>query len=276
MAGQINHISFQEGDFVKQNQLIASLDPTSYEYAKRLADLQLESVQDEYNRLNQMHQTHSISEGDYTKIKVGLEQAKVQQKIHSKNLTDTKLHSPINGVLIKKLTEIGEVVGVGLPQFVVSDIETVKVSAFLPEDELKSVKIGQKAEVYVPALDSTYSGEVVEISSVADVQSRSFEIKIKVNNTDFQLRPGMIAEVNLNTNTQKEALVIPTSAVLKDLTGATYVYVYDTEKQKAFKRMVELGELIQTNVEVVSGLSNTDQIVIAGQNRLTDGASVTL
>lgn len=136
VAGKIDQIAFNEGDKVPKGHMIASLDPSSYNIAKEMADIQVNQVQDEYNRLKIMHDNNSLSESDFSKITFGLQQAKAQQKLHTKNLADTRLYSPIEGILLKKLAETGEITGVGLPLFVISDIRKIKVSAFIPENEL--------------------------------------------------------------------------------------------------------------------------------------------
>src|SRR4030042_5833230 len=145
VAGKIDYSAAEEGQMVTKGQLLASLDPASYSIAKEIADAQVSQVQDEYDRLKVMHDRNSLSESDFTKISLGLQQARAQQKLHAKNLADTRLYVPFHGVLLKKLAEVGEITGTGLPLFVVSDIRTVKVTAYIPENELHRIKLGQEA-----------------------------------------------------------------------------------------------------------------------------------
>jgi multidrug resistance efflux pump len=116
-----------------------------------------------------MHDRNSLSESDFAKITYGLSQAKAQQKLHTKNLQDTRLYSPVDGVLLKKLAETGEITGVGIPVFVVSDIRKVRVSAYIPESELHNVRIGQKAKITVSAVAKDYEGTITEVGSAADL-----------------------------------------------------------------------------------------------------------
>ena len=122
VAGKINFIAAEEGEHVARGSLLSGIDPESYAIAKELADIQVEQAEDEYNRLKLMHDNKSLSESDFAKIGFGLKQARAQQKLHNKNLADTRLYSPIDGVMIKKLAEVGEITGVGIPLFIVSDI----------------------------------------------------------------------------------------------------------------------------------------------------------
>jgi membrane fusion protein, multidrug efflux system len=276
VAGKINSISASEGQMVTKGQLLSSLDPTNYAIAKEIADIQVSQVEDEFNRLKEMHDRKSISESDFTKVNFGLQQAKAQQKLHAKNLEETKLYSPINGILLKKMAEVGEITGVGIPLFVVSDIRTVKVSAFIPESELHLFKIGQKATVQVSSLENTFDGKVTEVGSAADVASRAFTVKIELDNPGLQIRPGMIAEVKLTSDQTNEVLALPVGSILHDDNNQSYVFVVDGINGKAFKRDVTLGKLIDGQIEITSGLKVDEMVVCGGQHKLVDGSSISI
>jgi membrane fusion protein, multidrug efflux system len=276
VAGKINLITINEGQMVTKGQLLSSLDTTSYAIAKEMADIQVNQVQDEFNRLKEMHDRKSISESDFAKVNFGLQQAKAQQKLQTKNLADTKLVSPISGVLLKKLAEAGEITGVGIPFLVVSDIRTVKVSAFIPESELQSIKIGQKATVQVSSLEKTYEGRVTEVGSAADVASRAFTVKIELDNPGLLIRPGMIAEVKLVSDKKNEVLALPVGSILHDFDNRSFVFVVDSLKGKAFRRDVTPGKLIGDQIEITSGLRENETVVCGGQHNLVDGSSITI
>lgn len=276
VAGKINFIGKEEGRWFAKDELIASLDPSSYAIAKEMADLQVAQVEDEFSRLKGMYDQHSISESDFTKVNFTLQQAKVQQKLQSKNLADTKLFAPFSGVLLKKLGEVGEITGVGIPQFVFSDIAKVKVSAFIPENELHLIKLGQETTVLVTALDETTSGKIVEVGSLADPASRSFNVKIELNNPKSTILPGMIAEVSINSAISTQILALPAETVLHDIDNRSFVYVVDIPRRKAFKRSVELGKLFGNDIEITSGLSENETVVSGGQQKLVDGQTITI
>jgi RND family efflux transporter MFP subunit len=274
VAGKINFIAANEGQMVSKDQLLSSLDPTNYGIAKELADIQVNQVQDEFNRLKLMYDNNSLSESDFAKISYGLQQAKAQQKLHTKNMEDTKLYSPIEGVLLKKLCETGEITGVGIPLFVVSDIRKIKVSAFIPENELHNIRLGQTARVLVPSIDNTFDGKIIEVGSAADVASRAFSVKIEVENRGMLIRPGMIAEVKILTGQDQEILLIPAGSILHDFNNQSFVYVIDGSTSKAFRRNINLGRAINDKIEVISGLKETDMVVSGGQEKLVDGSQV--
>ncbi|MFC5412167.1 efflux RND transporter periplasmic adaptor subunit [Larkinella bovis] len=276
VAGKINYIAADEGQFVRKGQLLASLDPTNYGIAKEMADVQVNQVTDEYNRLKLMRERNSLSESDFAKVNFGLQQAQAQQQLQAKNLSDTKLYAPISGVMLKKLAEVGEITGVGTPLFVISDISRVNVNAFIPENELHNIKLGQAATVLVSSLNETFTGKITEVGSAADVTSRAFTVKIELPNPKQLIRPGMIAEVKLASNQKAEMLTLPAEAVLHDLDNQSYVFVVDSARQKAFKRKVSVGQLINNQIEITSGLNANEVVVTGGQQKLSDGTLISL
>lgn len=274
VAGKIDFISASEGQMVSKGQLLSRLDPSSYNIAMELADIQVSQIQDEYNRLKIMHDSNSLSESDFSKIYYGLQQARAQQKLHAKNLSDTRLYSPIDGILIKKLAEVGEITGVGTPLFVVSDIRKIKVNAFIPESELHKIRLGQKAAVRVSSLPDEYPGRITEVGAAADPASRAFSLKIEVDNPGMLIRPGMIAEVKIITETDNEILAVPASAIRHDLNNQSYIFIADTVCSRAFRRDVIPGEIIDGNIAILSGLNEGDIIITGGQHKLADGSLI--
>jgi RND family efflux transporter MFP subunit len=276
VAGKVNHIAVEEGQSIKAGQLLASIDPENYSIAKDIADANLDQTQDEYNRLCKMHDSKSISESDFNKITNALKVAKAQQKLQANNLSDTRLYSPINGILIKKGAETGEIIGVGLPLFVISDIQKVKVNVSVPESDLRYIHIGNKANVYVSALDSTFTGAITEIGSVAEATTRTFSIKVELKNPNMLIRPGMTAEVKIKTGKTKQIITIPPSAILHDIDNSSYIFIADTIKNQAFKRKISLGNILDNNIEVVSGVTPGELVIVSGQQKLSNGSVINL
>ena len=276
VAGKINYVSNKEGENISQGQLIASLDPANYSIAKGLADVQVNTATDEFNRAQIIHDKGSLSESDFSKTGFSLQQAKLQQQLQQKYLSDTKLNAPISGVLLKRDAEVGEIVSIGLPLFTIADIRKVKMLAYVPEGELHEIKIKQNANVIISSLDKTFTGKVTEVGSTAEATSRAFTIKIEIENPGLLIRPGMIAEARIATNNKRQAILIPTECILQDLSNQSFVFVVDKAQNKAFKRRVSLGNMIDNKIVVASGLTENELVVTGGQKNLTDGALISI
>lgn len=274
VAGQIDYILAAEGSYVKKGTLVARIEPTYYELGKSLTDVQVAQAEDEYQRLKLMYDRKSISESDFNKCRFALRGARTQQKLRQQELTDTRLHASLSGVVLKKLAEQGEVVDKGYPVIVISDISRVKANAYIPEDRLADVHIGQKASVRISAIGKTAEGVVREVGGVADPTTRAFTVSVEVSNPSLAIRPGMIAEVSLPASGTALRLVVPTAAILHAADGTPYIYVVDQQKQQAFKRTVSLGEVADRFTEIVSGVKQGEIIVSSGQQKLVNGSHI--
>lgn len=276
VPGKVEYICCKEGETVVHGQVLSKLEPTNYTIAKQLADVQVNLAKDEFDRLSRMYKNGSVSESDYTKAGLSLQQAQLQQKLESKNLSDTKLYTPITGVLLRKQVEVGEVIAAGTPVFVVADIKKVIVSAFVPEGELHQVSIGQHADVNIAALNKTFTGKITDVGAIADATSRAFTIKIDIENANLLIRPGMIAEVKINGKTDAASILVPTESIIHDTDSQNYIYIADAASKKAFKRKISLGRMLDNKVQVIAGLSENELIITAGQSKLSDGVHISI
>jgi RND family efflux transporter MFP subunit len=223
-----------------------------------------------------MHERGSISESDYSKISNGLKMARAQQKLHTKNLAETRLYSPFRGVLLKRGVEVGEIIGAGLPLFGVSDIRLVHVNASVPETDLRFIKMGSEAQIYVSSVDSSFSGRVIEVGSLAEPATRAFSVRIEVENPGGILRPGMTAEIQIPSGREEEVISVPAEAVLRDMDNTAYVFVVDDFKRQAFRRKISLGKIDENNIAVVAGLAQGELVVVGGQHKLHNGSLIAL
>ncbi|MCX2583800.1 efflux RND transporter periplasmic adaptor subunit [Pedobacter sp. MR22-3] len=274
VPGKINQINFLPGQAVSKGSLIASLEPTNYILNKQMADVELSEAQDQFNRLKIMHAKSSISELDFTKGNFALQKAGTQQKIAVKNLQDARLYASISGILLRKDAEAGEIITAGTPFFVLADIKKVKVSASVPEGELKGLKKGQSADVEIEALGRHFKGTIVEVGALADATTRAFTLKIEINNHDLTIKPGMIAQTRISSGHFKNGINIVPECIVNEPGNQSYVYVADLKSHRAFKRKISLGKMSANRVEILSGLSAGETIVISGQTALNDGSPI--
>jgi RND family efflux transporter MFP subunit len=276
VAGKIATISVQEGQEVRAGQVLASLDPESYSIALEIADAGLAQVQDEYDRLAALHAKGSVAESDFAKVAGGLRQAKAQRRLQARNLDDTRLVSGFSGVLLQRGAEIGEIVPSGAPLFTVANLDPVKVTAAVPERELRRLRIGQKARLRIDAIDTSLVGKVVEVGALADAATRSFSVKLEVANPRHRLRPGMVARITLASQDSSRALFLPLACIQRRSEGDAAVYVVDSARSQVFEQRVSLGTIDGESVEVLSGLHEGALVATQGVAKLHDAARISL
>ncbi|ABR46592.1 efflux transporter, RND family, MFP subunit [Alkaliphilus metalliredigens QYMF] len=201
-----------------------------------------------------------------------LQMAEASLDLANANISDTTIYSPIDGVILQKIVASGETTSGGHPIVVIGEVNKVWAEIGVSDEYINALRIGQKSDVYIYGIDKTVEGIIDEIAFLADTKTRTFPVKILLNNPNGELKPGMITKVNLNLS-NKEKMLIPLSSVLQLSTGSA-VYVYSEETQTVSMRMIETGEIVKDKIEVIEGLELDEKIVIEGQFLLREGEQV--
>jgi membrane fusion protein (multidrug efflux system) len=288
-SGKVIQVLPREGDYVRKGQLLASIDPTDYQLALTAATKQADMAQiaseragDEHRRMKMLYDSKSLAPNDYEKYKSVYESARKQyeqatasEKISRKHLTDAELHSPVNGFISKRSIEPGEMASPGRPVFEIVNLDTVEISVGVPETDVHSVRDGQKAAITLPALPGeSFEGVVRLVNVSADPGTRTFMTRISIPNPKHTLQIGMVAEARIRGDKVVKMLTAPIEAIVRDPQGATMVYVYYPEQKRVYAKRVEIGTPHGRDLEIRSGLTSDEWIVLVGQPQLRDGSVV--
>ncbi|MBU0572865.1 MAG: efflux RND transporter periplasmic adaptor subunit [Candidatus Margulisiibacteriota bacterium] len=219
-----------------------------------------------------------VNEGDY--VKKGDKLMSYLSGIDDKNdiYEDMIVRAPISGVVGMKLVKVGDQVSTSVNSqpaavFVLYNIDEVRVEADVPEKYYSFVRKGTPAQITLDALPGQeFNGKVNIKRPVIDPQTRTARIEISIANASRKLKPGMFSRVSLIIRQNGTALVIPFDAVLGD-DGNKYVYTVSPDNT-AHKRTVALGLQQDGQVEVLSGLSARDRIIVVGQAVVKEGGKV--
>jgi membrane fusion protein (multidrug efflux system) len=199
--------------------------------------------------------------------------AAAQMHEAQKRLADCKLRAPIAGFVGMRRIDVGDTVGAGTPVIGVLDLNPVKVRVAIPEAEIGKVREGARATVTIPSLDGRkFEGKVEAVGVTADPASRTYTVKIAVQNPEHLLRAGMVSEARIYGSTMVNAITVPGDAIVRDARGVTHVYVYEPTRQRVYARRVDVGALLNNEVEIRSGLTGNEQIVVAGQQNVREGS----
>ena len=274
-AGTIKRIYVNSGQTVGAGQLIAELDPTTMQNAYTIAKTALEQAQDTYNRMKELHDDGSLPEMQWIAIENQLKSATASEAMAKKSLADTKLYAPFGGYIATKDAEVGQNAGPGVPVVKLVSIGSVKVKISVPEDDVQRIKKGSSMKIIVPALGNRqFSGNVTERGVSADPRSRTYEVKATINNHDGQLLPGMICQAFTNYMQGTTGVFVPANLVQLDSDNNTFVWVVNGGK--AVKRQIFISNETAQGAQVSGGLSDGDQLIVAGQQKVSNGMKVTI
>lgn len=272
--GTVQRVLVSAGQTVGKGTLIAEVDPATVRNTHNAAVATLEQAQDAYNRLKQLHDAGSLSEIKWIEAESKLKQAVSAEKIARKGVTDTKLYAPFAGYVAEKSVEVGQNVVPGMQVVKIVRIDRVKVKVAVPEEEIASIKCGQTANITVAALGQrAFTGRVVEKDVTANPLTRSYDVKLMVQNPSHALLPGMICNVDLKQATTLPASVtLPANIVQIDIDNRTFVWTL--RDGKAHKAYITTGENVGNDIVVTAGLSPSDKVIVCGQQKVSEGTAV--
>ena len=273
VTGTIKKIHVSAGQMVAAGQLIAELDPTTLQNAYTIAKTSLEQAQDTYNRMKELHDAGSLPEMQWISIENQLKSAMASEAMSKKSLNDTKLYAPFSGYIASRDGEIGQNAIPGSPIVKLVNIGSVKVKISVPENEVQRIAKGSSMKIIVPALnDREFSGRVTERGVSADPRSRTYEVKATIQNPGSQLLPGMICQAFTNYMQGATGVFVPANLVQLDGNNKTFVWVVNGGK--ALKREITINNETAQGVQVSGGLSAGDHIIVAGQQKVSNGMKV--
>ncbi|HAH22682.1 MAG TPA: efflux RND transporter periplasmic adaptor subunit [Prolixibacteraceae bacterium] len=276
-TGTVEQVLVQEGDVVRKGQLLAVVNKADNQsiYNSSLATYQ--KAKDGYDRLKQVYDKGSLTEVKWVEMETNMKQAESQLQIAKNNLDKCNLYAPASGVVGSRNIEPGQSALSTLAPIELVKIETVLVKIAVPENEIGKIKKGLKAGFVISALgDKKFEGVITHVGVVADRFSRTYEVKIEVNNKDMEMKPGMVCDVNLALDEGSHLLVVPYQAVSVDMKGNPYVWIVNSDKRTVKKMEVKLGSVAQNGIEVLSGLVSNDLVVVEGKEKLSDDSIINL
>ena len=265
--GRISKIFVEVGDYVRKGQKLVQMDAANLNQLK----LQLDNQEKEFNRVDELYKVGGASKSEVDAAKTNLD---VRRSSYENLLENTQLVSPLNGVVTARNFDNGDLyTSTQMPVLVVEQIAPVKLMVNVSEPNFPKVSKGMPVSVKLDVYEGeAFEGKVSLVYPTIDAATHTFPVEITLANANQRVRPGMFARVTMNFGT-KNHVVVPDMAVVKRAgSGDRYVYVYNNGKVSYNK--VELGRRMGTEYELISGVDNNSQVVIAGQTRLADGVEV--
>jgi len=178
-----------------------------------------------------------------------------------------EVKSDVRGVVARVLQNSGAMINPSIPLMSVVDIDQVKAVAAVDEMKIRFVKVGQEARIAIQAYPGeSFAAKVSNISPVCNPLNRAIDVEVSMANPGHRLKPGMYAEVEL-TQSSRPALVVPIAAVV-DRSGQKVVFV--AAAGRVVMTPVVTGAVQKDAIEIVSGLSGGEQVVVSGAEKLED------
>jgi len=277
VSGPITKILVDEGDVVEEGQFLAAIDDEEYKLNLRQAESAYRVARSDYVSAQQLFDQGMKSRSEYEKMKRSYDDASSNLELSRIRLKNTEVKSPIPGVVISRQAEVYQQVGAMEVLFTIADLSGFKVPITVTEAEVAKIEVGQNVRVRIDALAAdpesfSIAGAVGKIQPRVDPQTGTVQVEVTVPDPGKGARPGMFTRLKIVTSTHPNALVIPRRAMLAE--EGNHVWVVDGTGA----RMVEIVPGIMDNhgLEIRSGLSPADVVIVEGQAALTPKSKIAI
>lgn len=199
-----------------------------------------------------------------------LNQAQVACDIATNNLNKLTLIAPVDGIITAKNFNENEMISQQQPAFVISSSSALQIDLKVTQTDLNKFTAGQEVDVTMD--NKTAKGIVRYVPIVVNATTSLYNVEILVDNSQGAFKAGMSADVEISIEKQEQTITVPKKAVFEE-DGKKYLYITNTDN-KAVKTEVTTGIVTSTTIEIKSGISKDNTVVIGGLNLISDGTSI--
>ena len=270
-SGPIVELLVEEGMKVEAGQLLARIDDAEIRARLALATVNEGEAELAHQRAKAQYENEILSRELFDQAQAKLDAARASVHETQVQLDYTSIKAPFRGMIVTRFIKFAQHVQSSTPLFRISSFDPLQCPIQVPEKDLGRLEVGQRAHLTVEAFPGErFDARVLRVSPVVDSATGTVKTTLEVE-THGRLRPGMFASVFLETDRHDDALVIPKTALVLESIGDT-VYIKDGEVAR--RREVRLGYDEGDHVEVVAGLEAGQEVVVLGQDSLSDGTPV--
>jgi RND family efflux transporter MFP subunit len=286
IGGLVEALDVSEGDFVRKGAVLARLEDTLLQIELKAArankgdtEAQLRRARTDLKRSTELLATETISDKQYTddlaevqslQARVERLDAEIEHKLDS--IAKKTIRAPFSGFVVQEHTEIGEWVEKGGSIVTLADLSIMEVVVDVPERYVPRLVLGGSSRVQLDALNpEIFTGTITAIIPVGDSASRTFPVKVSIENPNNIIKGGMLCRVSLAIGKPGSVLAVPKDAVVN--IGLDHL-LYVVQEGKAQPVPVKLGNASDGMVEVKGPLESGMQVVVRGNERLRPGQPV--
>jgi membrane fusion protein (multidrug efflux system) len=271
-AGRVDFIGPSEGDTVEKGDLLVKIDVSALKAALDRAEAAFKLADDLYRRRQNLFERKIINTEE-------LDHARTERTLAKGNLRQAQVEyergfvlAPIHGVVNHLFVDEGEFIDRGKPLVDLVNVDKIKIDVNVPELDVKYIKVMQKTTVKIDAFpDRLLTGVINFVAYKADPATKTFLVKVLVDNPGHVIRPGMIARVAFLRRIIPDALAAPLFALV-DKGGERMVFV---EKDGvAHARTVSIGVIEGDRVQITNGLEAGERLIVKGQTEVEEGIRV--
>lgn len=277
-SGVLTKVYVKEGQKVSKGQALAKINDGGLSQQVAQLQIQTDLAKTTYERQKRLWDQKIGSEIQYLQAKSNFE---AQQKAVSQlqqQVAKTVVRAPFSGTIDDIMTDQGTVVGPGQSQlFRLVSLKNMYVETDVPESYITNVTNGKNVELFFPVLGKKMDAKVRQASDFINPANRTFKVEITVPEKDKSIKPNLTARLKINDYTNPEAILIPQGIISENANGEQYIYTISDksgDKGKAIRTFITTGKTQGDNIEVLTGLKSSMEVVDKGARSVKDNQEV--
>lgn len=274
VQGTILEYNVGTGDHVEKDQVIALVDPESYELQLAQAEAQYLALESTFSRMEKLKASGAVTTQDYETVKAQRDAAKAQLDLAGLQLSYSSVKAPVSGTVLESMGTVGAVASSTQPIAVIADLDNLVVNVNVPEKYYSVIRENEDSLSFIvtdPSGGGSSSASLMSVSPYIDPASKTFKLKIRLDGSDMAFAVGMYVKVSVIYETKEDVLAM--SSGIRKLDGS--VYIYDEATGKVSN--VVLGDYGGDAGHFVVPEEYGDTLfVVDGQNAVFDGQTVSV
>lgn len=297
IAGTISAVQFRSGEKVSKGQPIVLLDSEIEQASLTAAQADLHLAKVEFERARSLVDRQAISRSEFDRLNAESQKAAATVAQLKASLAKKRILAPFSGTIGISQVDVGDFVAAGTPIATLQDLSTLFVDFYLAEQQVPLLAIGQPVHLQVAAFPGEqFEGKIVALNPKVEITTRNVQVRAELANPGERLLPGMFADLQVLLPSEEPQVVVPETAITYTLYGNSVLVVKEgqaptpeddteevteaPERSEPYlvveRRFVKTGERRDGRVVILEGLDVGEQVVIAGQLKLDNGAHVAI
>ena len=280
MPGILNKVYVKEGQKVKKDQILATIDDGGLSQQLLLLKSNEQLAKTTFERQKRLWDQKIGSEIQYLQAKTSYDSQKNATKQLKKQLGKFTIRAPFSGIIDDVFKEKGTVVapGPGAELFRIINLSDMYVETDVPESYISSIKKNKMVEVNFPILGRSYDSSIRQVGNFINPSNRTFRIEVGIPNLDGEIKPNLTAKLRLNDYSSSNAILIPQSIISENAKGQQFIYVVKDNKEKnqvyAERLVIETGKTNGDFIEVTKNLDANVEVILEGARSVNNGQVV--
>lgn len=269
VSGIVESLEARENQRVEKGRVIAVINPTDRVSLISKNQQQIEAIEKKIA-------TFPSGSDEYTQLTDELKKAKESFEYASNIYQTVSVICPMNGLVTQRWVDLGGQVTANEKMLTITDMSSLVIKAEVNEKYFEAIKQGKKLPLLLNAYPTdTLSGNISLVYPQIDPVTRSVKFDIKIMNFNKNLFPGMMAIIKIPVAENENSITVPSDAVLTNPANEKFVFVVNSDSL-ALKRIVKPGISAKKQIEILSGITENEKVVIMGQEMLKDSIKVTI